>query len=66
MSKHWFNITVEAFSILAAALVTYSVTLGLGRHTAAVVAEFGQERLTLSTKWQILGYRTSLWILSMK
>ncbi|KAI9375456.1 hypothetical protein BJX61DRAFT_549351 [Aspergillus egyptiacus] len=45
-------------SIIAAALVSYSVTLGLGRHTAAVVADHGMDRVTLTAKWQILGYRS--------
>ncbi|KAL4733743.1 hypothetical protein BDV11DRAFT_209987 [Aspergillus similis] len=45
-----------ALSIIAAALVSYSVTLGLGRHTAAVVAEHGLERVIMASKWQILGY----------
>ncbi|KAL4978279.1 hypothetical protein BDW66DRAFT_130698 [Aspergillus desertorum] len=45
-----------ALSIIAAALVSYSVTLGLGRHTAAVVAEHGMERVSMTSKWQILGY----------
>ncbi|KAL4946433.1 hypothetical protein BDV06DRAFT_182541 [Aspergillus oleicola] len=43
-------------SIIAAALVSYSVTLGLGKHTAAVVAEHGMERVTKTAKWQILGF----------
>ncbi|KAL4800799.1 hypothetical protein BDV19DRAFT_383820 [Aspergillus venezuelensis] len=43
-------------SIIAAALVSYSVTLGLGRHTAAVVAEHGMERVTKTAYWQILGF----------
>ncbi|OJJ64699.1 hypothetical protein ASPSYDRAFT_39450 [Aspergillus sydowii CBS 593.65] len=43
-------------SIIAAALVSYAVTLGLGRHTAAVMAEHGMERVSLTAKWQILGY----------
>ncbi|KAL3429517.1 hypothetical protein BDV09DRAFT_190045 [Aspergillus tetrazonus] len=45
-----------ALSIIAAALVSYSVTLGLGRHTAAVVAEHGMERVSTASRWQILGY----------
>ncbi|KFY43096.1 hypothetical protein V495_04169 [Pseudogymnoascus sp. VKM F-4514 (FW-929)] len=45
-----------ALSIIAAAFVSYSVTLGLGRHTAAVIADHGTERLVLTAKWQILGY----------
>ncbi|KAL4757607.1 uncharacterized protein BDW70DRAFT_171151 [Aspergillus foveolatus] len=45
-----------ALSIIAVALVSYSVTLGLGRHTAAVVAEYGMERVSTTSKWQILGY----------
>ncbi|KAL4862147.1 hypothetical protein BDV12DRAFT_203329 [Aspergillus spectabilis] len=43
-------------SIIAAAFVSYSVTLGLGRHTAAVIADHGPERVTLTSKWQILGF----------
>ncbi|KAL4949631.1 hypothetical protein BDW69DRAFT_173915, partial [Aspergillus filifer] len=43
-------------SIIAAALVSYSVTLGLGRHTAAVIAEHGMERVTKTTYWQTLGF----------
>ncbi|KAL4921360.1 hypothetical protein BDW62DRAFT_219511 [Aspergillus aurantiobrunneus] len=45
-----------ALSIIAAALVSYSVTLGLGRHTAAVVAEHGMDRVAQASRWQILGY----------
>jgi len=45
-----------AFSIIAAAFVSYSVTLGLGRHTEAVVAAHGKERLVLTAYWQIVGY----------
>ncbi|KAL4902914.1 hypothetical protein BDW74DRAFT_180213 [Aspergillus multicolor] len=45
-----------ALSIIAAALVSYSVTLGLGRHTAAVIAEHGIERVSKTAYWQILGY----------
>ncbi|RAK95486.1 uncharacterized protein BO80DRAFT_486877 [Aspergillus ibericus CBS 121593] len=37
-------------SIIAAAFVSYSVTLGLGRHTAAVIAERGLERYVLTAK----------------
>ncbi|KAL2840657.1 hypothetical protein BJY01DRAFT_249877 [Aspergillus pseudoustus] len=43
-------------SIIAAAFVSHSVTLGLGKHTAAVIAEHGMERVTLTSYWQILGY----------
>ncbi|KAL4770668.1 hypothetical protein BDW60DRAFT_208764 [Aspergillus nidulans var. acristatus] len=46
----------ETLSIIAAALVSYSVTLGLGRHTAAVVAEHGMEKVSTTSKWQILEY----------
>jgi len=45
-----------ALSIIAAALVSYSVTLGLGRHSAAVLAEYGTERLEMTQKLQILGF----------
>jgi hypothetical protein len=44
-------------SVIAAAFVSYSITLGLGRHTAAVLADHGAERLVLTAKWQVLGYR---------
>lgn len=48
----------QAFSIIAAAFVTYSVGIGLGRHTAAVLAEKnGAQQLILTAKWQILAYR---------
>ncbi|KAL3477296.1 hypothetical protein BJX99DRAFT_226347 [Aspergillus californicus] len=43
-------------SIIAAALVSHSVTLGLGRHTAAVIAEHGPDRVTQASYWQVLGY----------
>ncbi|KAJ5963833.1 uncharacterized protein N7479_003709 [Penicillium vulpinum] len=45
-----------ALSIIATALVSYSVTLGLGRHTATVVAEYGIERYEKSAYWQIIGF----------
>ncbi|KIW01184.1 uncharacterized protein PV09_07466 [Verruconis gallopava] len=45
-----------AFSIIAAAFVSYSVTLGLGRHTQVVVEEFGPDRLVKTAYWQILGF----------
>ena len=35
----------------------YGVTLGFGRRTAAVAAEYGNERLFKTAKFQILGYR---------
>ena len=44
-------------SIIAAALVHYSVTLGLGQHTQVVLAKYGPERLAKTAYWQILGYR---------
>ncbi|OOQ88225.1 hypothetical protein PEBR_14369 [Penicillium brasilianum] len=45
-----------ALSIIATAFVSYSVTLGLGRHAAAVIAEHGIERYELSAYWQIIAY----------
>ncbi|KAF9249454.1 hypothetical protein DTO013E5_2728 [Penicillium roqueforti] len=45
-----------ALSIIAMALVSYSATLGLGRHTATVVAEYGIERYEKSAYWQIIGF----------
>ncbi|PLB54861.1 hypothetical protein P170DRAFT_323097, partial [Aspergillus steynii IBT 23096] len=50
----FFSLTL---SIIATALVSYSVTLGLGRHTAAVIAEHGVERTVMTAKWQIMGFR---------
>ncbi|PLN85529.1 hypothetical protein BDW42DRAFT_183028 [Aspergillus taichungensis] len=43
-------------SIVATAMVSYSVTLGFGRHTAAVVAEHGMARTVKTAKWQILAF----------
>ncbi|CAI7616447.1 unnamed protein product [Penicillium palitans] len=45
-----------ALSIIATAFVSYSVTLGLGRHTATVVAEYGIERYEKSAYWQIIAF----------
>lgn len=45
-----------ACSIIAAAFVSYSVTLGLGRHTQAILLVHGKERLVATAKWQILGF----------
>jgi len=45
-----------ALSITATAFVSYSVTLGLGRHTAAVVAEYGIERYEKAAYWQIIAF----------
>lgn len=50
-------ISVQILSILASCSVHYAAVLGLGRHTAAVLAEYGPERLALTAKMQILGYR---------
>jgi hypothetical protein len=44
-------------SIFASSFVSYSVHLGFGRHTAAVVAEYGEEQLFVTAKYQMLGYR---------
>ncbi|KAJ5542362.1 hypothetical protein N7461_008365 [Penicillium sp. DV-2018c] len=43
-------------SIIATAFVSYSATLGLGRHTAAVIAEHGVEGYEKATFWQILAF----------
>ncbi|OKP14525.1 hypothetical protein PENSUB_13877 [Penicillium subrubescens] len=45
-----------ALSIIATAFVSYSVTLGLGRHAAAVVAQHGMERYEQTAYWQIIAY----------
>ncbi|KAK8044324.1 hypothetical protein PG993_004348, partial [Apiospora rasikravindrae] len=46
-----------ALSIIASAFVSYSVTLGFGRHTIAVAMEpDGPERLVNTAMWQQLGY----------
>lgn len=36
--------------------MSYSVTLGLGRHTATVVAEHGIKRYEQAAYWQIMGF----------
>ncbi|PYH88652.1 hypothetical protein BO71DRAFT_413938 [Aspergillus ellipticus CBS 707.79] len=41
----------------SAAFVSYSATLGLGRHTAAVIADHGMERYEMTAKWQIIVFR---------
>ncbi|KAJ5370133.1 uncharacterized protein N7496_006225 [Penicillium cataractarum] len=48
--------SLVTLSIIATSFVSYSVTLGLGRHTAAVVAEHGMERYVQTAYWQILGF----------
>ncbi|GLI82140.1 hypothetical protein PoHVEF18_010541 [Penicillium ochrochloron] len=45
-----------ALSVIATAFVSYSVTLGLGRHAAAVVAEHGMEGYERTAYWQIIAY----------
>jgi hypothetical protein len=47
----------QIFSIIASSFVHYGVKLGFGRHTAAVVAEFGNERLSRGAMVQMLRYR---------
>ncbi|KAF1842234.1 uncharacterized protein K460DRAFT_358873 [Cucurbitaria berberidis CBS 394.84] len=43
-------------SIIASSFVHYGVALGFGRHTAAIAAEYGVERLFKTAKFQMLGY----------
>jgi hypothetical protein len=50
------NLISQALSIIATAFVSYSVTLGFGRHTAAVVAEHGMERYQKTAYWQIVAF----------
>ncbi|KAF3385187.1 hypothetical protein F1880_001821 [Penicillium rolfsii] len=45
-----------ALSVIATAFVSYSVTQGLGRHAAAVVAQHGMEGYERSAYWQIIAY----------
>ncbi|OKL58950.1 hypothetical protein UA08_05526 [Talaromyces atroroseus] len=45
-----------SFSIIATAFVSYAATLGLGRHTAAVVADYGMGRYSEAAKWQIIAF----------
>lgn len=47
---------MQALSIIATAFVSHAVTLGLGRHTAAVVAEHGLERYEQVAFWQITAF----------
>ncbi|KAF3011200.1 hypothetical protein E8E13_011607 [Curvularia kusanoi] len=51
-------------SICASSFVHYGVRLGLGRHTAAVVAEYGQEHLSVTAKYQMLGYPFNIGVFS--
>ncbi|EMD60792.1 hypothetical protein COCSADRAFT_29108 [Bipolaris sorokiniana ND90Pr] len=44
------------FSIIASSFVPYGVVLGFGQHTAVVVAQFGNERLSKGAMIQMLGY----------
>lgn len=50
--------TRQVCSILASAFVHYGVTLGFGRHTEIIAAEYGMKRLFRTAKFQMLGYRT--------
>ncbi|KAJ5171339.1 uncharacterized protein N7500_004122 [Penicillium coprophilum] len=52
----FFIVLSLALSVIATAFVSYSVTLGLGRHTATVVSEYGIERYEQSAYWQIIAY----------
>ncbi|KAJ5223650.1 hypothetical protein N7468_008192 [Penicillium chermesinum] len=45
-----------AISIIGSALTTYSASLRLGRHTAAVVSEYGMDALSKALFWQQIGY----------
>lgn len=48
---------LQVLSIIASSFVHYGVVLGFGRHTTIVAAEFGDERLFKTAKFQMLGYR---------
>lgn len=57
-SLYWTAYFIDqALSIIATALVSHSVALGLGRHTAAVIAEHGMEGTITTAKWQIIAFR---------
>ncbi|KAJ5902876.1 hypothetical protein N7495_003404 [Penicillium taxi] len=49
-------VEIHTIGILATSFVSYSTVLGLGRHTAAVAKEFGEERVVETGKWQIIGF----------
>lgn len=53
----WLIKSLKASSLIAMALASYAVTLGLGQHTAAVIAAHGYERYVLTAKWQIIAFR---------
>lgn len=53
----WLTKYLKASSLVAMALASYAVTLGLGQHTAAVIAAHGYERYVLTAKWQIIAFR---------
>ncbi|KAF2134806.1 hypothetical protein P153DRAFT_329534 [Dothidotthia symphoricarpi CBS 119687] len=44
-------------SIAASSFAHYSAHLGFGRPMAAVQTEFGQDRLVVTARWQMIGYR---------
>lgn len=44
-------------SICASSFGHYGVHLGFGKHTAAVLAEYGPEHLYKTAKYQMIGYR---------
>ncbi|PWY85893.1 hypothetical protein BO70DRAFT_360754 [Aspergillus heteromorphus CBS 117.55] len=48
-----FSLTL---SVIAAGIVSHSVFLGLGRHTAAVIAEHGMEGFEMASKWHVLAF----------
>lgn len=54
----FFIVLSMVLSIIASAFVHYGVSLGFGRRTVAVAAEYGVERLFKTARYQILGYRT--------
>jgi hypothetical protein len=51
------NRSIQGLSIIATAFVSYAVTLGLGRHSAAVVAEKGMDGYANAAMWQIIAFR---------
>jgi len=52
----FFIVLSMVLSIIASSFVHYGVSLGFGRRTAAVAAEYGVERLFKTARYQILGY----------
>lgn len=46
----------QALSIIATTFVSYSSSLGLGRHSIAVITESGMEGYSKAAFWQVIAF----------